>query len=100
MLCEQIDITATYSGYLDRQEAEILAYRKEEGLKLPTNLDYADVGSLSNELVEKLNAAKPSTLGAASRLQGMTPAALASLYRYVKRGESLPVDGSSKAEAA
>ena len=100
MLREQIDITATYSGYLDRQEAEILAYRKEEGLKLPTNLDYADVGSLSNELVEKLNAAKPSTLGAASRLQGMTPAALASLYRYVKRGESLPVDGSSKAEAA
>ena len=100
MLCEQIDITATYSGYLDRQEAEILAYRKEEGLKLPTNLDYADVGSLSNELVEKLNAAKPSTLGAASRLQGMTPAALASLYRYVKRGESPPVDGSSKAEAA
>ena len=100
MLREQIDITATYSGYLDRQEAEILAYRKEEGLKLPTNLDYTDVGSLSNELVEKLNAAKPSTLGAASRLQGMTPAALASLYRYVKRGESLPVDGSSKAEAA
>ena len=100
MLREQIDITATYSGYLDRQEAEILAYRKEEGLKLPTNLDYADVGSLSNELVEKLNAAKPSTLGAASRLQGMTPAALASLYRYVKRGESLPTVGSDKAEAA
>ena len=100
MLREQIDITATYSGYLDRQEAEILAYRKEEGLKLPTNLDYADVGSLSNELVEKLNAAKPSTLGAASRLQGMTPAALASLYRYVKRGESLPAVGSGEAEAA
>ena len=100
MLREQIDITATYSGYLDRQEAEILAYRKEEGLKLPTNLEYADVGSLSNELVEKLNAAKPSTLGAASRLQGMTPAALASLYRYVKRGESLPTVGSDKAEAA
>ena len=100
MLREQIDITATYSGYLDRQEAEILAYRKEEGLKLPTNLEYADVGSLSNELVEKLNAAKPSTLGAASRLQGMTPAALASLYRYVKRGESLPAVGSGEAEAA
>jgi len=100
MLREQIEITATYSGYLERQEAEILAYRKEEGLKLPTTLDYVHVGSLSNELVEKLNAAKPSTLGAASRLQGMTPAALASLYRYVKRGESLSSDTPTKADAA
>lgn len=88
LIREQIEITATYSGYLERQEAEILAYRKEEGLKLPVDFDYRQVGSLSNELVEKLNAAKPATLGAASRLQGMTPAALASLYRFVKRGDS------------
>ena len=99
MVAEQIEITATYSGYLERQEAEILAYRKEDGLKLPANLNYAEVGSLSNELVEKLTAAQPTTLGAAGRIQGMTPAALASLYRYVKRGDSAS-DAASEAAAA
>ena len=81
---EQIAIEALYSGYLDRQEADILAFRRDEGIRLPANLDYAAVGGLSNEVREKLIAARPSTLGAASRIEGVTPGALTALLAYLK----------------
>lgn len=82
---EQIEIDALYSGYMDRHEADIAAYRKDEALKLPENLDYAQVGSLSNEVRSKLEQARPATLGAASRIPGVTPAAVVALLRHVKR---------------
>lgn len=82
---EQIEIDAGYAGYMERQEADILAFRKDEGLELPTDLDYAQVGSLSNEVRQKLEQVRPSTLGAASRIPGVTPAAVVALLRHVKR---------------
>jgi tRNA uridine 5-carboxymethylaminomethyl modification enzyme len=82
---EQIQIEASYAGYLQRQEEDISAFRKDESLHLPNDLDYEKVGSLSAEVREKLTAVKPATLGQASRISGLTPAALVALMRHVKR---------------
>ncbi len=82
---EQIEIDAMYAGYMSRQEAEIIAFRKDEALKLPEVLDYAEIGGLSNEVRQKLELARPETLGAASRIPGVTPAAIIALLRHVKR---------------
>jgi len=86
-IVEQIEIDATYSAYLERQEADILAFRKDENLTLPKNLDYGAIGGLSNEVREKFIQARPATLGSAARISGVTPVALNSLLRYVKRKE-------------
>ncbi len=82
---EQIAINALYSGYMARQEADIHAFRKDEALKLPEDLDYNLVGSLSNEVRERLKHVRPETLGAASRIPGVTPAAVIALLRHVKK---------------
>jgi tRNA uridine 5-carboxymethylaminomethyl modification enzyme len=82
---EQIEIDALYAGYLDRHEADIRAFKKDERLRLPESLDYKDIGSLSNEVRHKLELARPETLGAASRIPGVTPAALTALLRHVRR---------------
>jgi len=82
---EQIEIESQYSGYLDRQKDDIIDFKKEEGLFLPKVIDYKSVGSLSNEIIEKLSAAQPPTLGAASRISGITPAAIIALLRFVKK---------------
>ena len=87
-IIERLAIDATYSGYLQRQEADIIAFRKDENLLLPADLDYTAIGSLSNEVREKLNGAKPATLGAAARIAGVTPAALTALLRFVKRKDN------------
>jgi len=85
---EQIEIDARYAGYLGRQEADIRALRRDDPLVLPPNLDYAGVGSLSTEIRMILGSARPTTLGAAGRIPGVTPAALAALLRHVKRREA------------
>ena len=82
---EQVEIDARYAGYLDRQDAEIRAFKRDEALELPAGLDYGLVGGLSTEIRQKLAAARPRTLGAAGRIDGVTPAALVALLRYVKR---------------
>ena len=82
---EQIEIESQYAGYLDRQRDDIKDFKKEEALLLPKNLDYKKIGSLSNEIVEKLTSLRPPTLGAASRISGVTPAAIIALLRFVKR---------------
>jgi tRNA uridine 5-carboxymethylaminomethyl modification enzyme len=82
---EQVEIDARYAGYLDRQEADIRALRRDDALTLPANLDYAAVGSLSTEIRLVLTRTRPETLGAAARIPGVTPAALAALLRHVKR---------------
>ncbi len=84
-LVEQIECDALYAGYAGRHEADIHAFRKDEALLLPPDLDYDRIGSLSNETRAKLKAARPVTLGAASRIPGVTPAALIALLRHVKR---------------
>ncbi|MCB1580601.1 MAG: tRNA uridine-5-carboxymethylaminomethyl(34) synthesis enzyme MnmG [Rhodospirillales bacterium] len=85
---EQIECDALYANYMERHEADIAAFRKDEALALPKMLDYAEVGSLSNEVRMKLEQARPATLGAASRIPGVTPAALVALLRHVKRKNS------------
>ena len=84
-IVEQIEIESQYAGYLDRQREDISDFKKDEMLLLPKNIDYKKVGSLSNEIVEKLSAAQPPTLGAASRISGVTPAAIIALLRFVKK---------------
>ena len=83
---EQLEIDAHYAGYMDRQEADIVAFRKDEALRLPEDLDFDAVGGLSAEMLEKLREARPATLGAAGRIAGVTPAALTALLSYVKKG--------------
>jgi tRNA uridine 5-carboxymethylaminomethyl modification enzyme len=84
-IAEQLEIDARYAGYLERQERDIAAFRRDEALLLPQGLDYASVGSLSREISDKLAAARPATLGAAARISGVTPAALVALLKHVKR---------------
>ena len=84
-LREQLEIDAHYAGYLARQEADIAAYRRDEGLLLNPALDYDAIPSLSNEVKQILARSRPATLGAAARLPGVTPAAVVALLRYVKR---------------
>lgn len=86
---EQIENDAHYHGYLDRQEADIRSFRKDEGIEVPSTLDYRSLSGLSNELAEKLERLRPISLGQASRIDGMTPAALTLLLAAIKkRGSS------------
>jgi tRNA uridine 5-carboxymethylaminomethyl modification enzyme len=82
---EQIEIDAIYDGYLDRQTADIAAFRRDEDLLLPADLDYRKVGGLSGEAREKLEAVRPATLGQAGRIEGVTPGALTALLAHVRR---------------
>jgi len=82
---EQLEIDALYSAYLERQQIDIDAFRKDEALEIPVKLNFAEIPGLSNELVEKFTAARPATLGAATRIAGVTPAALTLLLRHVRR---------------
>ena len=82
---EQVEIDAAYAGYLDRQAADADAFRRDEDLRLPPDLDYASVGSLSNEVREKLAKVRPLTLGQAGRIEGVTPGALTALLAHVRR---------------
>lgn len=84
-ILEQVCIEAQYAGYLGRQEADIRAFRRDESLALSPDLDYGQVAGLSTEAVQKLNKAKPSTLGQAGRVDGVTPAALTCLMIHVKQ---------------
>ncbi len=81
---EQLEIEAKYRGYLQRQESDIAAFRKDEAMKIPADIDYKKIGGLSNEVVMRLNKIRPETLGAASRISGVTPAAVTAVLGYVK----------------
>ncbi len=83
----QVAIEATYAVYLDRQDADVAAFRQDEAVTLDPELDYASVPGLSRELQDKLAATRPTSLGRATRIEGMTPAALALLLsRSARRG--------------
>ncbi|MBB4633068.1 tRNA uridine 5-carboxymethylaminomethyl modification enzyme [Sphingosinicella soli] len=82
---EQLHTDARYAVYLERQSKEIDAFRRDEALRLPGDLDYSAIGGLSNEMIDRLNRARPDSLGAAARVVGVTPAALSALLRHVKR---------------
>jgi tRNA uridine 5-carboxymethylaminomethyl modification enzyme len=82
---EQIEIDAAYHGYLGRQDEDVALFRKEESLRLPADLDYGALGSLSNEVREKLRAVAPATIGQAARIEGVTPGAITALLAHVRR---------------
>jgi tRNA uridine 5-carboxymethylaminomethyl modification enzyme len=81
---EQLEIDSQYAGYLDRQDADILAFRRDESLALPAALDYSKVHGLSTEAVSKLGRIRPLTLGQAARIDGVTPAALTLVLAHVR----------------
>ena len=83
---EQIEISAHYSGYLDKQKSDIIAFRKDESLKIPESIDYNKLSGLSNEVKSKFKLIKPKTLGQALRIDGITPAAAYILLAHVKKG--------------
>ena len=89
-IAEQIEIDAKYDVYLSRQAADIAAYRRDESFVLPEDLDYAALPGLSNEVKQKLGAQRPRTIGHASKLDGVTPAALTLLVAHVKRCRGKP----------
>jgi tRNA uridine 5-carboxymethylaminomethyl modification enzyme len=84
-IVQQLEIEGRYTGYIERQTADIHAFRKDEALVLPANIDFGLVGGLSTEVRLKLQAVRPATLGAAARIPGVTPAALTALLRHVQR---------------
>jgi tRNA uridine 5-carboxymethylaminomethyl modification enzyme len=84
-IAAQMQNEAVYFSYLDRQEADILAFRRDEGVRIPADFDYSAVGGLSHEVREKLERARPGTLGQAGRVEGATPGALTALLAHLKR---------------
>ncbi len=82
---KQLEIEGRYHGYLSRQQTDIEAFRKDEGLAIPIETDYTQIGGLSNEIVMRLNAARPETIGAMMRLRGITPAAVTAVIAYLKK---------------
>ncbi|GJD79876.1 tRNA uridine 5-carboxymethylaminomethyl modification enzyme MnmG [Methylobacterium gregans] len=90
-LAERLRTDATYAVYLDRQQADIAAFRRDEAVRLPSGLDYAGISGLSNEMRLKLEAVRPGTLGQAARIEGVTPAALTLLAAHARRDGRAPV---------
>ena len=84
-VAEQVEIQAKYAGYITRQLDEVARQKQQEDLRLPADLDYAEVRGLSKEVQQKLDRHKPETLGQASRIQGVTPAAISLLLVHLKR---------------
>ena len=82
---EAIEIEAKYACYLKRQQADIDVFQKDEKLKIKEDIDYALIGGLSREMVQKLSKVRPATIGEASRIPGVTPAAVTAVLSYVKR---------------
>ena len=86
-VAERLCTDATYAVYLDRQQADIAAFRRDEAVALPIRLDYAGIPGLSNEMRLKLEAVRPGTLGQAARIEGVTPAALTLLAAHARRAD-------------
>ncbi len=82
---EQVEIEAKYSGYIKRQLADIEVFKKDENLHLREDIDYNQIGGLSREMVSKLSKVRPSTIGEASRIPGVTPAAITAILGYLKK---------------
>ncbi|HEX2761427.1 MAG TPA: tRNA uridine-5-carboxymethylaminomethyl(34) synthesis enzyme MnmG [Rhizomicrobium sp.] len=97
-IVEQLEVDAQYAGYLDRQDADIVAFRRDEGRALPAGLDYGAVVGLSNEVRQKLERIRPATLGQAARIEGMTPAALTLILAHVKGAQKTRSVGESRSD--
>ncbi len=87
-VAEQVEVSVKYAGYIDRQRDEVARQLAQEMTRIPASVDYADVRGLSNEVRQKLAAARPETVGQAARISGITPAAISLLLVHLKRGEA------------
>jgi tRNA uridine 5-carboxymethylaminomethyl modification enzyme len=85
-IAAQLCVDARYASYVDRQQADVAAFRKEEGVRIPVDFDYAALAGLSAEVRQKLEALRPATLAQASRMEGVTPAALMLLLAHLRKG--------------
>jgi tRNA uridine 5-carboxymethylaminomethyl modification enzyme len=94
-IAAQVEIDAKYEVYLSRQAADVESYRRDEGLTLPDDLDYAVLPGLSNEVRHKLQTHRPRTIGHAGRIDGITPAALTLLVAHIHRRGSKPTRGAA-----
>ena len=92
---EQVEISIKYAGYIDKQNEEVERAAYYENLRLPDELDYMTVSALSHEARQKLNKHRPETLGQASRLSGITPAAISLLLIHLKKGRFKGFGGSA-----
>ncbi len=98
---EQVEIEAKYAGYIDRQQEEVERLRAYENTLIPDDLDYSQVEGLSNEVKQKLTAARPQTLARAARISGVTPAAISLVLVYLKkRGLLKRLKGEALEQAA
>ena len=82
---EQVEIEAKYAGYLKREYEDIAVFKRDENLKIRDDIDYSQIGGLSNEMVQRFNAVRPKTIGEASRISGVTPAAVTAILGYLKK---------------
>ena len=92
-VAEQVEIATKYAGYIERQHDEIARHRTQDEQPLPVDLDYRTVRGLSAEVQQKLNQHRPENIGQASRISGVTPAAIALLLVHLKRGFRTPPSG-------
>ena len=97
-VAEQIEIQTKYHGYIERQRVEIARREEHETARLPVDVDYTTVRGLSVEVQQKLNRHRPETLGQASRISGVTPAAISVLLVHLKRGFSGARDAAGQNE--
>jgi tRNA uridine 5-carboxymethylaminomethyl modification enzyme len=101
VIVRQVEIEGRYQGYMARQEADIRSFRKDEALRLPADLDFGSIGGLSTEVRHVLARTRPATLGAASRIPGVTPAAILALLRHVmKRDRAALATGAGAARGS
>ena len=94
-VAEQVEISAKYAGYIDRQKVEVGRQLAQESLRIPPHIDYAAVRGLSREVQQKLAQFRPETVGQAARMQGVTPAAISLLLVHIKRLQSAPAERSA-----
>jgi tRNA uridine 5-carboxymethylaminomethyl modification enzyme len=94
-VADQVEISAKYAGYIERQKTEVARQSSQEGLSIPGDLDYAAVRGLSREVQQKLAEHRPETVGQAARIQGVTPAAISLLLVHIKRRGAAPLGKSA-----
>ena len=85
MIRSQLEVDCRYRGYVQRQQADIDVLRRDDALMIPSDTDYAEIGGLSAESIDILSRNKPETIGQATRLPGLTPAAVVAVIRYLRR---------------
>ena len=82
---EQVEIDAKYSGYLKREYEDIAVFKRDENLQIRDDINYAKIGGLSTEMIQRFSTVKPNTIGEAARIKGVTPAAVTAILGYLKK---------------